>query len=141
MTCKEIESCIQTIELLRRLAFNVHGVMDVIDTQNCDKIIELLKQSRDNSETSSHDEKHILQGCIALMDEMVEGFRQYLDFIGHEPEWEEEKQPFVMSYFRIVRRLFLWNTNHSGGNSTRKKCYELSIEDSSKLVEFYLWED
>ena len=45
MTGKEIESCIQTIELLRRLAFNVHGVMDVIDAQNCDKIIELLKQS------------------------------------------------------------------------------------------------
>lgn len=93
------------------------------------------------TETSSHDEKHILQGCIALMGEMVEYFREYLDFIGHEPEWDEEKQPFVMSYFYIVQRLFLWNTRHSGGNSTRTKCYELGIEDSSKQVEFYLWED
>ena len=42
MTDKECKSCIQTIELLRRLAFNVHGVMDVIDAQNCEKIIEIL---------------------------------------------------------------------------------------------------
>lgn len=51
MTCKEIESCIQTIELLRRLAFNVHGVMDVIDAQNCDKIIELLKELKARRES------------------------------------------------------------------------------------------
>ena len=44
MTDKERKSCIQTIELLRRLAFNVHGVMDVIDAQNCDKIIEMLNK-------------------------------------------------------------------------------------------------
>lgn len=44
MTDKERKSCIQTIELLRRLAFNVHGVMDVIDEQNCDKIIEMLNK-------------------------------------------------------------------------------------------------
>ena len=141
MTDKEISSCILTIDTLRRLAVNVNGVIDVIDDQNCHKIIELLKQSRDGSETSSHDEKHILQGCIALMGEMVEYFREYLDFIGFEPEFDEDKMPFVMSYFHIVQRLFLWNTHHSGGNSTRTKCYELGIEDSSKQVEFYLWED
>ena len=46
MTSEEAKSCIHTIELLRRLAFNVHGVMDVVDAQNCDKIIEMLsKQS------------------------------------------------------------------------------------------------
>ena len=44
MTREEVKSCIGTIELLRRLAFNVHGVMDVIDAQNCDKIIALLSQ-------------------------------------------------------------------------------------------------
>ena len=44
MTDKERKSCIRTIELLRRLAFNVHGVMDVIDEQNCEKIIEMLNK-------------------------------------------------------------------------------------------------
>lgn len=44
MTREEAKSCIQTIELLRRLAFNVHGVMDVIDAGNCDKIISMLSQ-------------------------------------------------------------------------------------------------
>ena len=43
MTDKERKSCIHTIELLRRLAFNVHGVMDVIDAENCDKIIKMLE--------------------------------------------------------------------------------------------------
>ena len=45
MTKEERESCIKTIELLRRLAFNVHGVMDVIDAENCDKIIKMLETS------------------------------------------------------------------------------------------------
>lgn len=44
MTEKERASCINTIELLKRLAFNVHGVMDVIDAENCEKIIAMLKQ-------------------------------------------------------------------------------------------------
>lgn len=44
MNDKERKSCIRTIEILRGLAFNVHGVMDVIDAQNCDKIIETLNK-------------------------------------------------------------------------------------------------
>ena len=91
---------------------------------------------------SSHSEKQILEGCISLMQEIVDGFRDYLDYIGHdEPEYEEEKQPFCMSYFHIVNRLFLWNTSHSGGTSTRAKCHELGIDDSGRNVKFYLWED
>lgn len=38
------ESCIQTIELLRQLALNIHGVIDVIDNRNCNDIINLLKE-------------------------------------------------------------------------------------------------
>lgn len=44
MTDKERKSCIRTIEILRGLAFNVHGVMDIIDAQNCDKVIEMLNE-------------------------------------------------------------------------------------------------
>ena len=50
----------------------------------------------------SHSEEQILKGCISLIDEMVGNFREYLEFIGHEPEFEEEKQPFHMSYFHIA---------------------------------------
>ena len=55
----------------------------------------------------SHSEEQILKGCISLIDEMVGQFREYLDFIDHEPEFEEEKQPFHMSYFHIVNRLLI----------------------------------
>lgn len=44
MTSKESQSCIKTIEMLRRLAYNIHGIMDVIDTDNCEKIIKALEQ-------------------------------------------------------------------------------------------------
>lgn len=44
MTSKEAKSCIGTIEMLQRLAYNIHGVMDVIDADNCKKIIKVLEQ-------------------------------------------------------------------------------------------------
>lgn len=42
MTLKERKSCVNTIETLRRLALNIHGVIDVVDDENCDKLISLL---------------------------------------------------------------------------------------------------
>ena len=42
MTYYERQSCIGTINLLRNLALNIHGVIDVVDNANCDKLIELL---------------------------------------------------------------------------------------------------
>jgi hypothetical protein len=44
MTREEAKSCIGTIEMLQRLAYNIHGVMDVIDADNCKKIIKVLEQ-------------------------------------------------------------------------------------------------
>lgn len=44
MTREEAKSCISTIEMLQRLAYNIHGVMDVIDADNCEKIIKALEQ-------------------------------------------------------------------------------------------------
>lgn len=43
MTYKERQSCIHTINMLRRLALNIHGVIDVVDDRNCNKLIELLE--------------------------------------------------------------------------------------------------
>lgn len=50
MTKKEAASCINTIEIMRRLCYRIHGVMDVIDAQNCDKIIEMLNNVNDSEE-------------------------------------------------------------------------------------------
>jgi hypothetical protein len=44
MTREEAKSCICTIKMLQRLAYNIHGVMDVIDADNCKKIIKALEQ-------------------------------------------------------------------------------------------------
>jgi hypothetical protein len=44
MTREEAKSCKCTIEMLQRLAYNIHGVMDVIDADNCKKIIKTLEQ-------------------------------------------------------------------------------------------------
>ena len=44
MPTKEVDSCIKTVEMLRRLALNIHGVIDVVDDENCKKIISALKQ-------------------------------------------------------------------------------------------------
>lgn len=44
MNIEEAKSCIGTIEMLQRLAYNIHGVMDVIDADNCKKIIKALEQ-------------------------------------------------------------------------------------------------
>ena len=85
--------------------------------------------------TSSHSERDILDGCIALMQELTDSFREYLDYIDALPDKDDEGCWTSMSYFEIVQRLFLWNTSHSGGTSTGMKCAELGV-DSSKRVRF-----
>ena len=44
MTREEVKSCIGTIEMLQRLAYNIHGVMDVVDADNCKNIIKALEK-------------------------------------------------------------------------------------------------
>ena len=83
----------------------------------------------------SHDEKAILDGCIDLMQWLMGEFEKYLEFVEFTPEYEEERFATSITYAEIVERLFLWETYHSGGTSTRKKCNELSV-DSSKSVVF-----
>ena len=42
MTHDELASCINTVELFRRRELNMRGMIDVVDSMNCDKIIEML---------------------------------------------------------------------------------------------------
>lgn len=44
MTKSERASCIITIDLLWKLAHDVHGLRDVVSARNCEKIIALLNE-------------------------------------------------------------------------------------------------
>ena len=57
MTLKERQSCIHTIQTLRRLALNIHGVIDVVDDANCNELIRLLEGGIDEIY-----QKHYRQG-------------------------------------------------------------------------------
>lgn len=96
-----------------------------------------------NKELESHDEKHILECCISLMQEMVNEFAEWYRWQHGEDAIKEldaeERFCFRKSYFCIVQELFLLGTHHSGGTSTRAKCEQLGV-DSSEEIEFD-WSD
>lgn len=87
--------------------------------------------------TASHSESDIYKGCIALMQELMGRFEDYLDFIGLDPKEANEEERFATYFYptQIVEKLFLWNTHHSGGTSQLLKCKELGI-DTDKTVIF-----
>lgn len=109
--------------------------------EECRAAVE--KQNSANKELESHDEKRILECCISLMQEMVNEFAEWYRWQHGEDTIEEldeeERFCFRKSYFRIVQKLFLLSTNHSGGTSTRAKCEQLGV-DSSEEIEFD-WSD
>lgn len=76
-----------------------------------------------------HSEKNILEGCISLLRELTDVFKDYLDYMGIEQKGIDDEQTFShgMSVSHIVNKLFLYHTNHSGGTSTSAKCQELGV--------------
>lgn len=95
---------------------------------------------KENPETKSHSEKEIYSACVRLLFELVEDFAEWYRFVHGEDSIEElsDEEMFCVRYtpFKIVQELFLWNTRHGGGTSTRMKCDELGIEDPYKDIEF-----
>lgn len=104
---------------------------------------EAMEKQNVNKEFESHDEKHTLECCISLMQEMVNEFAEWYRWQHGEDAIEEldeeERFCFRKSYFSIVQELFLIGTNHSGGTSTRAKCEQLGV-DSAEEIEFD-WSD
>lgn len=98
-----------------------------------------MKKQNVNEELESHDEKHILECCISLMQELVNEFAEWYRWQHGEDAIKEldaeERFCFRKSYFRIIQELFLFGTHHSGGTSTRAKCEQLGV-DSSEEIEF-----
>lgn len=88
----------------------------------------------------THSERQIYEGCISLMQGLVEDFQEWLEM--QEIEVDDESRFCVNKYpTEIVKRLFLWNTRHSGGTSSRAKCRELGIEDYTRSIVFDVKED
>lgn len=86
--------------------------------------------------TASHSEADIYKGCVALMQELMGRFEEYLDFIGLDPKEANDEERFATYFYptHIVERLFLWNTQHSGGTSQRLKCRELGIDEDNIVI-------
>lgn len=85
----------------------------------------------------SNSEQKIVECCIDLMQELVNEFEKYIDYIDIDLTELPDDEHFKVCYTNaeIVNRLLLSTTTHSGGTSTRQKCKELGL-DSSKSIEF-----
>lgn len=96
-----------------------------------------MEKQNVNKELESHDEKHILECCINLMQEVVNEFAEWYRWQHGEDAIEEldeqERFCFRKSYFSIVQELFLLGTNHSGGTSTRAKCEQLGVDSAEEI--------
>ncbi|MCD8011614.1 MAG: hypothetical protein LUG99_00280 [Lachnospiraceae bacterium] len=106
---------------------------------------EAIKNGSEDGNLRSQSEKQILNGCLGLLQDAVDYFGEYLEFIGYSPDPGDEESEFEYSltYGQIVNQLFLWNTSHSGGTSTAAKCRELGV-DYGKSVKFTIsheWEN
>lgn len=95
---------------------------------------------KEQGKVQSHSEEQILKQCICLMNEMVDEFAKWYEWVHGEnaiAELDEEERFCIRkSYFSIVQQLFLYGTSHSGGTSTCKKCSELGVADWSDDIEF-----
>lgn len=92
-----------------------------------------LDNGSEDGNLQSHGEAHILNGCISLLHELFGRFKEYLEFVGFEPDSDEEIFRTDMTYGEIVCRLFLWSTHHSGGTSTAAKCRTLGVNYSESV--------
>ena len=84
--------------------------------------------------TASHSEADIYKGCIALMQELMRRFEEYLEWMEIYPDNDEERFETYFYPTHIIERLFLWNTRHSGGTSQRLKCQELDIDTDDMVI-------
>jgi len=84
-----------------------------------------------------HTDRQIYDGCINLIQKMVDYFQEYLDYLGYDLDKLDEDERFAvgMSNMKIVRQLFLQHTRNSGGCSTRDFCEKLGI-DPYRSVKF-----
>jgi hypothetical protein len=100
---------------------------------------EIVDKRVKEIEMEKHTDRQIYDGCIRLMERMVDYFQEYLDYLGYDLDQLDEDERFEVgiSNMEIVRYLFLYNTRNSGGCSTRDFCEKLGV-DPYKRVKFEL---
>lgn len=104
-------------------------------TDKCDA--EIWAKKKKLEEIERHTDRQIYDGCILLMQKMVDYFQEYLEYLGYDLDKLDEDERFAvgMSNMEIVRQLFLCHTRNSGGCSTRDFCEKLGV-DPYKSVKF-----
>lgn len=141
MSTQICHNCDHKDEYIEELEAEIEQYRAIGTVEECRTAME--KQNSTNKELESHDEKHTLECCISLMQELVNEFAEWYRWQHGEDAIEgldeEERFCFRKSYFCVVQELFLLGTNHSGGTSTRAKCEQLGV-DSAEEIEFD-WSD
>lgn len=83
-------------------------------------------------DTSSHSERDIFNGCVEIMAGLVDDFKEwYLWMHGDDAlDCISEDELFEIQYptSKLIRRLFLSRTTHSGGTSCAVKREELGVD-------------
>lgn len=113
------------------------GDPDIDD--NIEKAINAIsKQPEIPNHVESHSEKDILTICIDMMQELTESFISWYDREHDEGSYDhlDEGDKFYeySDYARLVSRLFLSNTHHSGRSATIMKCAELGVDFTDRIV-------
>lgn len=95
MTEKDAKECILTINLLRNLAYNIHGIMDVVDDENCKKITDLLNRQGEIVPFTDIDEVKCPDCKVKLTrqellgeDVLFEDFFDYCPRCGRKVKWK-----------------------------------------------------
>lgn len=111
--------------------------MEIFMDEFTEKTKEELRQIAIERKLEKHTDQQIYEGCIYLMQEMVNYFREYLEYIGIDIDEIDEDEQFAISIpnAEIVGWLFLAHTRNCGGTSTRELCEKIGI-DYGEYVKF-----
>lgn len=125
--CYEINSLppVKPVACIANVNFSKEDMQEIVD--NKVKEIEMEK----------HTDRQIYDGCIHLMQKMVDYFQEYLDYLGYNFDEQDKDERFAieMLNMEIIRWLFLFHTRNSGGCSTKDFCEKLGV-DPYKSVKF-----
>ena len=129
----------RSMEMTREEAIKyiIPAIKNTWNEKICKEIEQALEQQPSEDGMEKHTDRQIYDGCIHLMQKMVDYFQEYLEYLGYDLDKLDEDERFAVkiSNMEIVRWLFLFHTRNSGGCSTRDFCEEIGIDDS-EVVKF-----
>lgn len=101
------------------------------------RLLNAGREFLEEVEMEKHTDRQIYDGCIYLMQKMVDYFQEYLEYLGYDLDKLDEDERFAVgiSNMEIVRTLFLNHTHNAGGTSTRELCEQIGV-DAYKQVKF-----